>query len=199
MAWMGVPAALNNRLWARLRARNAVSSFMVFSKSARCSSLKGCTYLMIITSSGRGEYATKSGLTLMRYCISIVSKNFWSGTYCANKKENAGRVANYLRTMGTIWRALSRHEIMMMGQIAYLDAYGLPRPDGAPHSCPLPAGEGAKTTSGAGPCMSTASLCRALGDRGWHSVPGQQGAVHAQRRVEFGSLSRWERAGVWGP
>src|SRR6266511_2775788 len=125
MAWMGVPAALNNRLWARLRARNAVSSFMVFSKSARCSSLKGCTYLMIITSSGRGEYATKSGLTLMRYCISIVSKNFWSGTYCANKKENAGRVANYLRTMGTIWRALSRPEIMMMGQIAYLDAYGV--------------------------------------------------------------------------
>src|SRR2546421_10759843 len=81
MAWMGMPAALNNRLWARLRARNAVSSFMVFSKSARCSSLKGCTYLMIITSSGRGEYATKSDLTLMRYCISIVSKNFWSGTY----------------------------------------------------------------------------------------------------------------------
>src|SRR5712691_1896815 len=81
MVWMGVPAALSNRLWARLRARNAVSSFMVFSKSARCSSLKGCTYLTIITSSGRGEYATKSGLTLMRYCISIVSKNFWSGTY----------------------------------------------------------------------------------------------------------------------
>src|SRR5712691_918854 len=81
MAWMDVPAALSNRLWARLRARNAVSSFMVFSKSARCSSLKGCTYLTIITSSGRGEYATKSGLTLMRYCISIVSKNFWSGTY----------------------------------------------------------------------------------------------------------------------
>src|SRR5438309_57487 len=43
---------------------------------------------------------------------------------CANKKENAGRVANYLRTMGTIWRALSRPEIIMMGQIAYLDAYG---------------------------------------------------------------------------
>src|SRR6266511_274945 len=87
MAWMGVPAALNNRLWARLRARNAVSSFMVFSKSARCSSLKGCTYLMIITSSGRGEYATKSGLTLMRYCISIVSKNFWSGTYLARAEH----------------------------------------------------------------------------------------------------------------
>src|SRR6266496_3919930 len=91
MAWMGVPAALNNRLWARLRARNAVSSFMVFSKSARCSSLKGCTYLMIITSSGRGEYATKSGLTLMRYCISIVSKNFWSGTYSHWRPEDAHR------------------------------------------------------------------------------------------------------------
>ena len=47
-----------------------------FSKSARCSLVKGCTYLMIITSSGRGEYATKSGWTLMRYCINIVSKNF---------------------------------------------------------------------------------------------------------------------------
>src|SRR6266545_4587032 len=51
--------------------------------------------------------------------------------YCANKKENAGRVANYLRTMGTIWRALSRPEIMMMGQIAYLDAYA-PHPRARP-------------------------------------------------------------------
>src|SRR5437868_9260535 len=49
--------------------------------------------------------------------------------YCANKKENAGRVANYLRHMGTIWRPLSRPKVMMMGQIAYLDAYGsLPPP-----------------------------------------------------------------------
>ena len=30
--------------------------------------------------------------------------------------------------MGTIWRALSRPEIMMMGQIAYLDAYGVVPP-----------------------------------------------------------------------
>src|SRR2546428_10000722 len=73
MVWMGVPAALSNRLWARLRARKAVSSFIVFSKSSRCSSVKGCTYLTIITSSGRGEYATKIGLTLMRYCINFVS------------------------------------------------------------------------------------------------------------------------------
>src|SRR5437867_10707545 len=47
--------------------------------------------------------------------------------YCANKKENAGRVTNYLRTMGTIWKALSRPKVMMMGQIVYLDAYG-PQP-----------------------------------------------------------------------
>src|SRR6266446_2634210 len=68
MVWIGVPPALSNRLWARLRARNAVSSFIVFSKSARCSSVKGCTSLTIIPSSGRGAYATKRGLTLMRYC-----------------------------------------------------------------------------------------------------------------------------------
>src|SRR5437588_8330612 len=87
MVWMGVPAELSNRLWARLRARHAVSSFIVFAKSARCSSLKGCTYLTIITSSGRGEYATQSGLTLMRYCISIGSKNFWSGTYQGDRSQ----------------------------------------------------------------------------------------------------------------
>src|SRR5437870_137671 len=54
-----------------------------------------------------------------------------SRRYCANKKENAGRVANYLRTMGTIWRALSRPKVMMMGQIAYLDAYGVYAPHDA--------------------------------------------------------------------
>ena len=53
MALMGVPAARSNRLWARLRARNAVSSVIVVSQSARCSLVKGCPYLTIITSSGR--------------------------------------------------------------------------------------------------------------------------------------------------
>jgi len=61
---------------------------MVFSKSARCSSVKGCTYLTIITSSGRREYATKSGLTLMRYYWSLanfhkVFKILEFGEFCA--------------------------------------------------------------------------------------------------------------------
>jgi hypothetical protein len=34
---------------------------MVFSKSARCPSVKGCTYLTLVTSSGHGDYAMKSG------------------------------------------------------------------------------------------------------------------------------------------
>src|SRR5437867_10392861 len=47
---------------------------------------------------------------------------------CVNKKENVERVANYLRTMGTTWRALSWPNVMIMGQIAYLDANGGPPP-----------------------------------------------------------------------
>jgi hypothetical protein len=49
---------------------------MVFSKSARCPSVKGCTYRTLVTSLGRGDYAMESGLTLMRWRIGIVSKNF---------------------------------------------------------------------------------------------------------------------------
>ena len=44
---------------------------------------------------------------------------------CVNKKENAERVANYLQTMGIIWRMLSRPKAMIIGQIAYLDANGV--------------------------------------------------------------------------
>ena len=43
---------------------------------------------------------------------------------CVNKKENVEQVANYLRTMGTTWRALSQPKVMIIGQIAYLDANG---------------------------------------------------------------------------
>jgi len=69
----GRAAALSNRLWARLRARNAMSSCIVFSRSSRCSSVKGCTYLTIIPSSGVGEYATKKRLdvdeVLYQHCV----------------------------------------------------------------------------------------------------------------------------------
>src|SRR5205823_1214646 len=44
---------------------------------------------------------------------------------CVSKKENAERVANYLQTMGIIWRVLSRPKAMIMGQIACLDANGI--------------------------------------------------------------------------
>jgi putative ABC transport system substrate-binding protein len=40
----------------------------------------------------------------------------------SHKKENAERVANYLRTMGILWRALLRPKAMIMRQIACLDA-----------------------------------------------------------------------------
>src|SRR5712691_5215182 len=56
---------------------------------------------------------------------------------CVNKKENAKRVANYLQTMGIIWRVLSRPKAMIMTQIACLDANGGHRWDGHWHTdCP---------------------------------------------------------------
>src|SRR2546427_8303281 len=96
MALMVVPAALSNTLWARLRARKEVSSCMVFSKSSRCSSVKGCTYLTLVTSSGHGEYATKSGLTLMRYRIGIVSKNFRSEEHTSELQSQSNLVCRLL-------------------------------------------------------------------------------------------------------
>src|SRR5205814_4134103 len=60
MAFLGLPAALSHTPWARLRARKTVSSCIVFSQRARCSSVKGCPSLTIITASGRRKYATQS-------------------------------------------------------------------------------------------------------------------------------------------
>src|SRR5438128_6755881 len=49
MSLMTIPWTLSKRLWAR--ARGEPSYFIVFSKNARCSSVRGCTYLTIGTSS----------------------------------------------------------------------------------------------------------------------------------------------------
>src|SRR6266446_5510377 len=61
-------------------------------------------------------------LARWRTCSTLSGE--FSRRCCVNKKENVERVANYLRTMGTTWRALSRPNVMIMGQIACLDAYG---------------------------------------------------------------------------
>src|SRR5260370_4248948 len=61
-------------------------------------------------------------LARWRTCSTLSGE--FSRRCCVNKKENVERVANYLRTMGTTWRALSRPNVMIMGQIACLAAYG---------------------------------------------------------------------------
>src|SRR5262245_37220437 len=86
MSLIGVPRALRSRPWARLRARKEGASFIVVSKSCRCSGVRGCTYLTIITSSACTTGAMKNGSALMRYKIGIVSKNFWSSTYLCRRE-----------------------------------------------------------------------------------------------------------------
>src|SRR5262252_10974835 len=81
MSLIAVPWALSNRPWARLRARKEGASFIVISKSCRCSWVRGCTYRTIITSSSCTKGAMKICPALMRYTIGIVSENFWSSTY----------------------------------------------------------------------------------------------------------------------
>src|SRR6266699_7346182 len=48
MALIVMPSLLSKRPWARIRARCDASCFIVLSKSARCCSVRGHTYLMII-------------------------------------------------------------------------------------------------------------------------------------------------------
>src|SRR4029453_2171740 len=48
MALIVMPALLSKRPWARIRARCEASFFIVLSKSARCCSVRGRTYLMLI-------------------------------------------------------------------------------------------------------------------------------------------------------
>src|SRR6266705_4653710 len=48
MALIVMPSLLSKRPWARIRARCEASFFIVLSKSARCCSIRGHTYLTII-------------------------------------------------------------------------------------------------------------------------------------------------------
>src|SRR6266478_5323595 len=48
MALIVMPSLLSKRPWARIRARCEASFFIVLSKSARCCSVRGHTYLTLI-------------------------------------------------------------------------------------------------------------------------------------------------------
>src|SRR2546425_12039957 len=48
MALIVIPLLLSKRPWARIRARCEASFFIVLSKSSRCCSVRGHTYLTII-------------------------------------------------------------------------------------------------------------------------------------------------------
>src|SRR5437867_3737444 len=48
MALIVMPSLLSKRPWARIRARCEASFFIVLSKSARCCSARGHTYLTLI-------------------------------------------------------------------------------------------------------------------------------------------------------
>src|SRR4029450_9465587 len=48
MALIVMPSLLSKRPWARIRARCEASFFIVFSKSVRCCSVRGSTYLTLI-------------------------------------------------------------------------------------------------------------------------------------------------------
>src|SRR6266478_5216655 len=48
MALIVIPSLLSKRPWARIRARCEASFFIVLSKSSRCCSVRGDTYLTII-------------------------------------------------------------------------------------------------------------------------------------------------------
>jgi hypothetical protein len=53
-SWSVGPWRRRHRRWARVRARQAASSVLVFSQRARCAAVRGCTYRTIIPASGRG-------------------------------------------------------------------------------------------------------------------------------------------------
>src|SRR5215510_6572747 len=76
MALIVMPSLLSKRPWARIRARCEASFFIVFSKSIRCCSVRGRTYLTLIDL----DIGCTSVL-FWSYRENIIPKNFWSGTY----------------------------------------------------------------------------------------------------------------------
>src|SRR5215468_5125038 len=76
MALIILPSLLSKRPWARIRARCEASFFIVFSKSIRCCSVRGRTYLTLIDL----DIGCTSVLC-WSYRENIIPKNFWSGTY----------------------------------------------------------------------------------------------------------------------
>src|SRR5215211_6529657 len=86
MGLIVLPSLLSKRPWARIRARCAASFFIVRSKSARCCSVRGRTYL-----------------TLIALEISLLIILFWSyrGRYYT-KKLLVGHLAAPLRNIPSI-------------------------------------------------------------------------------------------------
>src|SRR5262245_26210534 len=76
MAWIVIPSLLSKRPWARIRARCEASFFIVLSKSIRCCSVRGRTYLTLMDLDLGFTY-----VLFWSYRENIIPKNFWLGTY----------------------------------------------------------------------------------------------------------------------
>src|SRR5262244_4170925 len=96
MALIVMPSLLSKRPWARIRARCEASFFIVLSKSVRCCSVRGRTYLTLI--------ALKIGVT------------------CHIALELSREIL-YQKTFG---RALNRVKIDAVGQLACHEEFSQP-------------------------------------------------------------------------
>src|SRR5215472_9769895 len=91
MAWIVIPSLLSKRPWARIRARCEASFFIVLSKSIRCCSVRGRTYLTLMDLDLGFTY-----VLFWSYRENIIPKNFWLGTYhslSATRRKSRPRMA----------------------------------------------------------------------------------------------------------
>src|SRR2546426_12170635 len=86
MALIVMPSLLSKRPWARIRARCEASFFIVLSKSARCCSVRGHTYLTIIHLS--------SGFTY-RIVLKLSRRILYQKTF---DRALSGKVGSLVRT-----------------------------------------------------------------------------------------------------